>query len=414
MATLSINQSRLQERIEKLSEIGRTKDNGVERIALSEEDKVGHLLLSEWMREAGLSVRHDHFGNLIGRKEGTDPSLPVIMVGSHTDSVRNGGKFDGVIGVLAGIEIAQMITEAGISHQHPLEVVSFCEEEGSRFNDGIFGSRGMVGKVTQQDLQKVDDNHITRFEALQNFGFGINPLLIEESVRKQGEIKYFFEMHIEQGPLLESKNIPVGIVSGIAGPAWFKVKLTGEAGHAGTVPMNLRKDPLVGAAEIISEIERVCGSDPSVPTVGTVGRIQCLPGGTNIIPSTVEFTMDIRDIDLDRRNEAIKQVMKKIEEVCHNRGLQYDIEKNVDAAPVRCSEEIIQTFETVCSENGVDAPVMVSGAGHDAMFMADITEVGMIFVRSRDGISHHPEEWTDIEDITVGTKIMLEAVLKHL
>ncbi len=414
MAALTINRSRLQERIEKLSEIGRTKDNGVERIALSEEDKVGHLLLSEWMREAGLSVRHDHFGNLIGRKEGTDPNLPVIMVGSHTDSVRNGGKFDGVIGVLAGIEIAHLITEAGISHQHPFEVVSFCEEEGSRFNDGIFGSRGMVGKVTQQDLQKIDDNSITRFEAMHYFGFGINPLLIEESVRKQGEIKYFFEMHIEQGPLLESKNIPVGIVSGIAGPAWFKVKLTGEAGHAGTVPMSLRKDPLVGAAEIITEVERVCGIDTSAPTVGTVGRIQCLPGGTNIIPSSVEFTLDIRDIDLARRNEAINQVMKKIEEVCHHRGLQYEIEKNVDAAPVRCSESIIDTLKTVCKENGVDAPVMVSGAGHDAMFMADITEVGMIFVRSRDGISHHPAEWTDMEDITVGTKIMLEAVLKHL
>lgn len=414
MKTVSINQTRLEERIERLSEIGRTEENGVERVALSDEDKEGHLLLTEWMKEAGLTVRHDHFGNLIGRKEGYDPSLPVIMIGSHTDSVRNGGKFDGIIGVLAGIEIAHAITEAGIPHEHSLEVVSFCEEEGSRFNDGLFGSRGMVGKITQKDLEKTDENKITRFDALRYFGFGINPSQIEESVRKHGEVKYYFEMHIEQGPFLDSNNYPVGIVSGIAGPAWFKVKLTGVAGHAGTVPMNLRNDPMVGAAEIITEVERICASDPLAPTVGTVGRIQCSPGGTNIIPSSVEFTMDIRDIDLERRNEAIQKIMKKIGEVCHSRGLQYDIEQNVDAVPVQCSKDLISTFESICKELGGAAPVMVSGAGHDAMFLADISEVGMLFIRCRDGISHQPDEWADIEDIALGTKVMFEAVLKHI
>jgi allantoate deiminase len=414
MRTVSINQTRLLERIEKLSEIGRTKHNGVERVALSDEDREGHLLISEWMMESGLTVSHDHFGNLIGKKVGSDPSLPVIMIGSHTDSVRNGGKFDGIIGVLAGIEIAHAITEGVIPHKHTIEVVSFCEEEGSRFNDGLFGSRGMVGRIKQSDLQKVDENKITRFDALRSFGFGINPLQIEESVRTAGEIKYYFEMHIEQGPYLEKDNYPIGIVSGIAGPAWFKVKLVGESGHAGTVPMNLRKDPMIGAAEIIKELETICLSIPNAPTVGTVGRISSLPGGTNIIPSSVEFTMDIRDIDLDRRNDAIKRIITKIEDVSSNRGLHYEIEQNVDAAPVQCSEYLNATFKAASKELGVEAPIMVSGAGHDAMFLADITEIGMVFVRCRNGISHQPNEWADIEDIELGTKVLFEAVLKHI
>jgi allantoate deiminase len=414
MKTVAINSKRLEERIDKLSGIGRTNDNGVQRVALSKEDREGHLLISEWMKEAGLTISHDNFGNLIGKKAGSDLRLPSVMIGSHTDSVRNGGKYDGIIGVLAGIEIVHAITEAAIPHKHTIEVVSFCEEEGSRFNDGLFGSRGMVGKINQRDLQKIDDNKITRFEALQNFGFSINPLLIDDSVRKIGEIKYYFEMHIEQGPYLEENNSSLGIVSGIAGPAWFKVKLVGEAGHAGTVPMNLRKDPMVGAAEIIKEVETICMSNPTTSTVGTVGRINALPGGSNIIPSIVEFTMDVRDISLERRNDAIQKIKDKIEEVCKYRGLQYEIEQNVNAVPVQCSEELISTFKSVCEELGLDTPVMVSGAGHDAQLLAEITEVAMLFVRCRKGISHQPNEFAHIEDIALGTKVLFESVLKHI
>lgn len=414
MKVVSINQKRLQERIEKLSEIGKTKDDGVQRVALSDEDREGHLLLTEWMREAGLKVRHDHFGNLIGRKEGLNPNLPCIMIGSHTDSVKNGGKFDGIIGVLAGIEVAHIINEENVSHQYPIEVVSFCEEEGSRFNDGLFGSRGMVGKINREDLEKTDENKISRYDALRSFGFGINPDLIDNSVRTPKEVKYYFEMHIEQGPYLQETNYPIGIVSGIAGPAWFKVKLIGEAGHAGTVPMNLRKDPMIGAAEIIKEIESVCMKNPTAPTVGTVGLINAFPGGSNIIPRSVEFTMDIRDIVLERRNEAIREIKIKIEEISKARGLEFEIEQNVDASPVQCSRTLIKTFKDVCEELQLEVPVMVSGAGHDAMFLADISEMGMIFVRCRDGISHQPNEWADIEDISIGTKVLLEAVLKHI
>ncbi|PFP30648.1 Zn-dependent hydrolase [Bacillus sp. AFS073361] len=414
MKTVTISKERIKLHIEQLGEIGKTVDNGVQRLALSNEDREATILVSEWMRESGLTVRHDHFGNLIGRKEGQNPFLPPVMIGSHIDSVRNGGKFDGVIGVLAGIEIVHTLSEQSIVHDHPIEVVAFCEEEGSRFNDGLFGSRGMVGKIKYQDLQKVDDNQVTRYDALKNFGFGINPDLIEQSVRNKGEIKQYYELHIEQGPFLETKEYPIGIVSGIAGPSWCKVRIIGEAGHAGTVPMSLRRDPMVGTAEIIQEVERLCMNDPEAPTVGTVGIISAFPGGTNIIPESIEFTLDIRDIDLDRRNHVIGKIEEKIIQVCRTRGLGYEFEKNMVAAPVMCSESLIQSLTETSMELGIEAPVMVSGAGHDAMFLAEITEIGMVFVRCRNGISHNPKEWAEIEDIAAGTNLLFETVLKHI
>ncbi|WP_026695340.1 hydantoinase/carbamoylase family amidase [Peribacillus kribbensis] len=414
MKTAAVSKERLNNHINQLGEIGKTSDHGVQRLALSNEDKEARYIVTEWMKNAGLTVSHDHFGNLIGRKEGSDPSLPPVMIGSHIDSVRNGGKFDGTIGVLAGIEIVKSITDAHIIHKHPIEVVAFCEEEGSRFNDGLFGSRGMVGKITQQDLKKVDDHNQSRYEALKTFGFGINPDQMEDSIRTIGEIKHYFELHIEQGPYLEKSGHAIGIVDGIAGPVWSTVKLTGEAGHAGTVPMELRKDPLVGAAEVILAVENLCKGDSDAPTVGTVGRISAFPGGNNIIPESVEFSLDIRDIDVERRSRVIQRIEKKIQEVSRSRNLEYKIEKYVDALPVQCSHHLVQSLKQSCRNLGIDAPLMVSGAGHDAMLLAEITEVAMVFVRCRHGISHSPKEWADIEDIIIGTEVLYETVLQHI
>jgi allantoate deiminase len=414
MKTIAISGQRLSTRIDKLGEIGRTKENGVQRLALSEEDRQATILVSEWMVEAGMTVSHDHFGNLIGRKEGKNPDLQPVMIGSHIDSVRNGGKFDGIIGVLAGIEIVHVISETSLAHEHPIEVVAFCEEEGSRFNDGLFGSRGMIGKITEENLQKVDDNQVTRYEALKNFGFGINPDLAHQSIRHVSDIKNYFEIHIEQGPFLDSNNYPIGIVSGIAGPSWFKVKLIGEAGHAGTVPMNLRKDPMIGAAEVIKEVENLCLTDSEAPTVGTIGRIASFPGGSNIIPESVEFTLDIRDVELERRNHIIKKIEDKIKQVSNDRRLDYEIERNVDVAPVKCSKNLVKSLKEASEQLGIEAPVMVSGAGHDAMLLAEITEIGMVFVRCKNGISHQPNEWADTDDIVIGTNVLFEAVLKQI
>ncbi|MEH7547916.1 MULTISPECIES: hydantoinase/carbamoylase family amidase [Bacillaceae] len=415
MQTVSkINGERLYTRIMELGEIGKNEQNGVERRALSKEDKEAHILVSKWMEEAGLTVSHDNFGNLIGRIEGTKPQLPAVMIGSHIDSVRNGGRFDGIIGVLAGIEIAHAISLSNLAHEHPIEVVAFCEEEGSRFNDGLFGSRGMVGKITKADFNKVDENHVTRYEALKSFGYGINPDCFEESIRTNGEIKLYLEMHIEQGPYLDTTNQSVGIVQGIAGPAWYTIKLEGVAGHAGTVPMSLRNDPLVGAAELIVEVDKVCSGESAKQTVGTVGIIQAYPGGSNIIPNVVEFSLDLRDINLSRRNRVFNQIETKLKQICKERGLAYTINCNMEIDPVECSKEVVDRLSVVSETKGITAPIMVSGAGHDAMLLAEITDIGMIFVRCRDGISHNPKEWAEIADIINGTEILFETVLNYI
>lgn len=393
-----INGNRLFDRVLKLSEIGKIGQKGVQRFALSQEDKEAQRLVGYWMKEAGMEVRLDNFGNLIGRKNGKNPNLPVVMIGSHIDTVPNGGRFDGTIGVIGGIEIVHAINEANISHEHPIEVVAFCEEEGSRFMSGFFGSKGMVGKISADDLVKKDEQGTSRYQALKSLG--ADPDKIEDSIRNPEEIKLYLEMHIEQGPYLEANDFPVGVVKGIAGFTWFKISIKGEAGHAGTVPMNLRKDPMIGAAEIIKEIESICKEDPTGTMVGTVGKIAVVPGGSNVIPESVEFMLDLRDIDLERRNKTIKKIKTKVNEICQRRHLEYCIEKRVDIPPVQCSEQVIQALKKSSKKLNIDAPTMISGAGHDAMLMAEITQMGLVFVRCRNGISHNPDEWANKEDIS--------------
>jgi allantoate deiminase len=410
--TYRIDGTRIKKRIEALADIGKTPDNGVSRMALTKEDEHAQQLVSQWMREAGLQVRLDHFGNLIGRKEGENPQAPVVMVGSHIDSVPNGGNFDGTIGVIGAIEVAQAIHDTQMEISYPLEIVAFCDEEGARFQGGLFGSRGMVGQVTLEELNKKDAQGISRYQALQFFG--LNPDLMHQSVRGGEEVKVFLEMHIEQGPYLQSIDKPVGIVTGIAGPAWFGVKIIGEAGHAGTVPMNLRRDPMVGVAEIIQAIERICGDDPTAATVGTVGKITAHPGGSNVIPDSVEFTVDIRDIDEERRDQALSTVKGTIESVCQKRGLSYELEEHLLIKPTDCAQHVIEAMKKASQHLGLGAPTLVSGAGHDAMAMSEITDIGLIFVRCLDGISHNPKEWTEADDITKGVELLLETVLQYV
>jgi len=404
-----IHMNRISQRLSELGEIGKTADQGVYRLALTKEDWHAQELVAQWMREAGMMVKRDHFGNLIGRREGTNPSLPVIMLGSHIDSVPNGGKYDGTTGVIGAIEVVQAIHDAGLEISYPIEVVAFCDEEGPRFSGGFFGSKGMIGKITAADLQQKDEKGITRYEAIQDFG--IDPEGMAASVRQRGDIKLYLEMHIEQGPSLQSIDRPVGIVTGIAGLTWLAVKVMGEAGHAGTVPMHLRRDPLVGAAEIIQGIERICGANPSHPTVGTVGRIKANPGGNNVIPASVEFSVDIRDIDLERRNQMVSNVKENMYEVAKKRNLEIEIEELIGIPPISCSNQVIEAMEKANTKLQLGAPRMVSGAGHDAMVMGEITDFGMIFVRCKDGISHNPKEWANPVDIRKGVQLLLETVL---
>lgn len=405
-----VNATRLFNRILELGEIGRGEGGGVTRRALSAEDKKGHELVKSWMVESGMEVHYDHFGNLIGRKEGTASHLSPVVIGSHIDSVKNGGRFDGIIGVLGGIEIAQVLKEEAISHIRPLEVIAFCEEEGSRFNDGLFGSRGMIGRISSEDLLRTDEKNISRFEALVQFADEINPNKIEQSILKPNDIHSYLEMHIEQGPYLEEEGAAVGVVTHIAGPHWMTFTFNGEAGHAGTVPMHLRKDPVPAAAEIIFYIEKLCENPANKETVATVGIVETKPGGSNIISAEVKFSLDLRDIDLERREGLYQEIIAKIEEVCNKRKIQWQVDDGMRVPPVPCAPKIVDQLLTSMAVHGQTPKTIISGAGHDAMLLAEITEAGMLFVRCRKGISHQPEEWADKEDIALGTNVLLETV----
>ena len=306
-------------------------ETGVCRLTLSKEDRQGIDAVKNWMEEAGLTARIDHFGNLIGRLEGENPEAPILMLGSHIDSQPYGGRFDGTIGVLGALEVVQTMKEQNIVPKMPIEVVAFSDEEGCRFNKGLFGVRGMLGKLEEGELERSDKDGITRREAL--IEFGCDPARFKESEYSEGEISAFIEMHIEQGPVLEKNNMPVGIVTGISGPLWLTVELEGFAGHAGSVPMAMRQDALVGAAKVIVALNELASEDPEAPTVGTVGSMKIFPDSRNIIPEKVSFTIDLRDIDIDRRHKIEARLRARMGEITGQHGLTYKITEDTNSEP---------------------------------------------------------------------------------
>ncbi|MGE5704970.1 MAG: M20 family metallo-hydrolase [Clostridia bacterium] len=409
---MQINQDRLQNRIETLAQIGKIQETGVCRLALSAEDKEAVMLVKSWMEEIGMSARIDNFGNLIGRLEGTNPEAPILMIGSHIDSQPYGGRFDGVIGVLGGLEAIQTMREAGMTPSVPIELVAFCDEEGSRFNKGLFGSRGILGKLEDGELERADAEGITRRQALLDFGCDIERFA--ESEYKPGSIGIFLELHIEQGPVLEAMGHPVGIVSGISGPLWWTVELNGFAGHAGSVPMPLRKDALLGAAKVIAALNTITTQDPTAPTVGTVGNLQVFPNSRNIIAEKVTFTVDLRDIDLERRNKREAELRDAIQSICEEHGLTYTIREDTNSEPRYCAERIKAVMRTEAGEMGLTPPELMSGPFHDALALSYVCDYGMIFVRSKDGISHNPKEYSSWEDIGLGTELLYRTICKLL
>ena len=409
---MRINSKRLQQHFEAMSEIGKIGETGTCRPTLTILEKQGFELAGSWMKDAGMAVHIDNFGNLIGRIEGDDPSLPVLMMGSHLDSQPYGGRFDGVAGVLCAIEVIASMKENKVVNKRPVEVVSFADEEGWRFNKGLFGSRGILGKLEEGELDRTDKDGITRRQALLDFGCDINKFPESEYVK--GSIYCFLELHIEQGPILDLANKPVGIVSGISGPLWLTVKLTGMAGHAGSVPMPIRKDALLGAAEIIVAVNEVATQDPNTPTVGTVGTIEVFPASRNIIPEEVTFTIDLRDIDLDRRNLYEKQLRQKIDAITAKHNLRCHITEDTNSEPRYCADWIKEIIRSETIIAGLDAPELMSGPFHDALALSYACDFGMIFIRCKDGISHNPLEYSSYEDLSIGTDILYGSILKIL
>ena len=409
---MRINATRLQAHFEAMSLIGKIGETGTCRPAHTALEKEGFLLASEWMHSAGMTTRIDNFGNLIGTLKGKNSSLPVLMMGSHLDSQPYGGRFDGVAGVLCAIEAITTLTENGIVPERTIEIISFADEEGWRFNKGLFGSRGILGKLEEGELQRADKDGITREVALKEFGCDITKFKESEYVKES--IYCFLELHIEQGPVLDVANLPIGIVTGISGPLWLTVKLKGMAGHAGSVPMPMRKDALLGAAEIIVALNEIATQDPSTPTVGTVGTINVFPASRNIIPEEVSFTVDLRDIDLDRRNRYEKQLMDKIEAITKKHQLTYTISEDTNSEPRYCAEWIKDIYRNQFKALGLEVRELMSGPFHDSLALSYACDYGMIFIRSKDGISHNPLEYSSYEDLALGTEVLYGAVVDIL
>jgi allantoate deiminase len=409
---MKINSQRLQQHFEAMSLIGKIGETGTCRPAHTELEKQGFEIAATWMQEAGMKTRIDNFGNLIGRLEGKNPTLPVLMMGSHLDSQPYGGRFDGVAGVLCAIEVVKTLQDNAIILERSIDVISFADEEGWRFNKGLFGSRGILGKLEEGELKRADKDGITREQALIDFGCDITKF--KDSEYQPGSIFCFLELHIEQGPVLDIANKPIGVVSGISGPLWWTVKLKGMAGHTGSVPMPIRQDALIGAAEIIVAVNEIATQIPEAPTVGTVGTIQVFPASRNIIPEEVVFTVDLRDIDLDRRNRYEKQLRDRIETITKKHQLTYSISEDTKSDPRYCADWIKEIIHQECEAMQLDAPELMSGPFHDALAMSYSCDYGMIFVRCKDGISHNPLEYSSYEDLSIGANVMLGTVVQIL
>ena len=315
-------------------------------------------------------------------------------------------------GVLCAIEVVKTISENGIVPARSIEIISFADEEGWRFNKGLFGSRGILGKLEADELQRADKDGITREQALKDFG--CDPTKFKESEYKPGSIFCFLELHIEQGPVLDIAKNPIGVVSGISGPLWLTVKLKGMAGHTGSVPMPLRKDSLLGAAKIIVAVNEIATQVAGDPTVGTVATINVFPASRNIIAEETVFTIDLRDIDLTRRNRYEKQLRERIEAITKEHKLTYSISEDTNSEPRYCADWIKAIIHNECKALNLDAPELMSGPFHDSLALSYACDYGMIFVRCKDGISHNPLEYASYEDLALGTEVMVGTVLKIL
>ncbi|SDH96714.1 MULTISPECIES: allantoate amidohydrolase [Bradyrhizobium] len=393
-------------RINQLGTISETPEH-LARVFLSPEHRIAADLILSWMVEAGMNARLDAIGNVCGRYEGERPGLPCLMLGSHYDTVRDAGKWDGPLGVITAISCVADLHRRGKRLPFAIEVVGFADEEGVRFASTLLGSRAVAGTFVESVLAGKDRAGITMREAM--IAFGLDPDHIGAAARARGELLGYVELHIEQGPVLEKQQLPVGVVTAIAGATRLAASLTGMAGHAGTVPMALRRDALTGAAECIVAIEELCRTDPD-GLVGTVGYINAMPGATNVIPGKVSFTMDIRAPTDTHRRKAVADIVRRIESIAKSRSLGLQVDVTHENRTVPCAPWLkAQVAEAVAAE-GYPVFELPSGAGHDGMAMIDIADVAMLFVRCRGGISHHPDEHVELADADAGARVLLRLI----
>jgi hydantoinase/carbamoylase family amidase len=364
--------------------------------------------LMGWMRDAGMTARIDAIGNVVARYEGERPGAPALMFGSHFDSVRNGGRYDGDLGVIAPIACVDALHRAARRLPFAVEVVAFADEEGVRFQATLLGSKAVSGTFDAALLDKRDADGVTMADALA--AYGLDPARVGEAARRRDEILAYCELHIEQGPVLLAEGLPVGVVTSIVGFNRYMVRATGLAGHAGTVPMGLRRDAAAAAAEVVLAVERRCRAVEGL--VGTVGQLQVPQGATNVIPGACELSLDVRSADDATREAAVADILGEIEAIGARRGVAFAVKPNQATPSCRCAPWLMDQLDAAVGRAGVPVRRLPSGAGHDAMAIAPLADVAMLFVRcGNGGISHHPDETMTEADADLSARILHDFIV---
>ena len=401
-APLRVNGARLNEALAKFNSIGRTP-TGINRVAYSEADLAGRAFTLQLFRDAGLTPRVDTAGNIYARVEGTDRALKPILIGSHVDSVTDGGNFDGPLGSFGAIEVARSLREQNVRLRHPVDVVVWTNEEG-----GTIGSKCAIGQITSQDLDKVARSGKTIREGIGLVGGNVDRL--SEAVFKKGDLACYIELHIEQGGLLEKAGLQIGVVEGIVGLRWFEITVTGFSNHAGTTPMDQRQDAMLAAAKFAVAVNESVRSVPG-RTVATIGRMVVSPNTTNVIPGQVVFTVDLRDLDPTKIAHFTERFEQLGREIGSATKTTFEFKRLVDSDPAISTPQVMTWIDGAAVALGLTRQRMPSGAGHDAQEIAHVAPMAMIFVPSVGGISHSPKEFTKPEDCVNGANVLLNAVI---
>jgi ureidoglycolate amidohydrolase len=405
---IEVDGKRLQSEIDALALISDAEPPAVTRIVFTATDIKARGWLKELCRACDLIVREDAIGNTFARWEGSEPALPAVATGSHIDAIPNAGKYDGVVGVLGGLEAIRALQRCGFRPRHSIELVLFTSEEPTRFGIGCLGSRLLSGTLTPEAmLQLKDGDGLTMDQARATSGFGGT---LESAKLKKGHFTAFVELHIEQGPILERHQIPLGVVGSIAAPASLRISIEGSGGHAGGVLMADRRDALCAAAELTLAVEEAAKSSGAIDTVATVGICEVFPGAVNSIPSRVRLSADVRDTDLTRRDRVMKIIEGAQQSIATERQVSIEaVLLNADA-PATCSPLVIDALSKSCSKHGFPFLPMVSRAYHDSLFMSRIAPTAMLFIPCRNGYSHRPDEFASVEDIQRGTLVLAETL----
>lgn len=411
MVLKSASAANIKSMLEKLNTFNSDPQNGTTRILFTQPEIEARNYIKEEMKKNGLVIREDSIGNIFATLKGSNPDLSPVWTGSHIDTVINAGMFDGMTGVVGGIEAARLIKESGVSHKRNIEVIVYTSEEPTRFGLGCLGSRAMAGCLSFQQAKELkDEEGKSLTDVLESLGYDLSEF-DKIPVKKDG-VFAAVELHIEQGGVLESLGVPIGIVKTISAPTNFEVVVSGKQSHAGSTPMNLRHDAFLACSEIALKLEKLAKESSSEDTVATVGQINVLPNASNVISGEVHFSIDVRDSDYEIKCNLIKELMEFIKEVEKKREVSIEMQQINDDVPTHSDDKIVKILEEICNEKNISYHKMVSGAFHDSMMVGRFAPIAMIFVPSKDGVSHSPDEWSDYDDIAKGTDILADVLLK--